>query len=348
MSQGHAPPPVALTMGEPAGIGGEIALKAWRTRGAETAAFFAVDDPKRLRAIAQDLRLAVPVVEIDDPAAAGAAFARGLPVLAVSLPRTVAPGTPSVENAPAVMASIERAVALALAGEASAVVTNPVHKETLISSGFRHPGHTEFLGELARRHTGQDLRPVMMLAADELRVVPVTVHLALRDVAANLSAEGIVAVARIAHSALVRDFGIARPRLAVSGLNPHAGEGGTLGREEQEVIAPAVAELRALGLSVQGPLAADAMFHKAARDSYDAAICMYHDQALIPFKTLAFEHGVNITLGLPFIRTSPDHGTAFDIAGTGRASETSLVAALSMAARMAARRGACDGHARVA
>jgi 4-hydroxythreonine-4-phosphate dehydrogenase len=174
------------------------------------------------------------------------------------------------------------------------------------------------------------------------------VHLALRDVAANLSAEGIVAVARIAHSALVRDFGIARPRLAVSGLNPHAGEGGTLGREEQEVIAPAVAELRALGLSVQGPLAADAMFHKAARDSYDAAICMYHDQALIPFKTLAFERGVNITLGLPFIRTSPDHGTAFDIAGTGRASETSLVAALSMAARMAARRSACDGHARVA
>lgn len=340
------PLPLALTMGEPAGIGGEIALKAWQARAELPASFFALDDPERLRALARMLGLDVPVVEIDAPAKADAAFARGLPVLPLALPRAVTPGTPEPENAAAVIASIEGAVDLVMAGEAAAVVTNPVHKETLYRGGFRHPGHTEFLAHLAERHSGKPVSPVMMLAADDFRVVPVTVHLPLRDVAANLSREKIIGAARTVHGALVRHFAIVRPRLAVAGLNPHAGEGGALGREELDIIAPAVAVLRDLGLSVRGPLSADTMFHEAARATYDAALCMYHDQALIPLKALAFDRGVNATLGLPFIRTAPDHGTAFDIAGSGKARETSLVAALRMAAGMA--RAAADGQARVA
>ena len=342
--------PIALTMGEPAGIGGEIALKAWLvSRGMRTLPpFFAIDDPARLARIARDLSLDVPLIEIGEPAAAAASFARGLPVLPLALITEVAPGAPSPANTPAVVASIERAVAFALAGKAAAVVTNPVHKETLYAGGFPHPGHTEFLAELARRHTGKPATPVMMLAADGLRVVPVTVHVPLRQVAAALDTSSIVTCGRIAAAALARDFGIARPRLAVAGLNPHAGEGGTLGTEERDIIAPAVAELRNLGISVRGPLAADTLFHDEARQTYDAVLCMYHDQALIPLKTLAFDRGVNITLGLPFIRTSPDHGTAFDIAGSGKARETSLVAALRTAAAMAGRRAAADGRARVA
>lgn len=340
------PLPLALTMGEPAGIGGEIALKAWRARAALPALFFAIDDPGRLSAIAKSLGLDVPVVEIAAPGEAEAAFAQGLPVLPLKLPRAVAPGKPTPENAAAVMTAIERAVDIVMSGAAAAMVTNPVHKETLYRGGFAHPGHTEFLAQLAERHTGKPVSPVMMLAADDFRVVPVTVHLPLRDVAANLSREAIVAAARTVHSALVRHFAIARPRLAVAGLNPHAGEGGALGGEEEDIIAPAVAALRDLGLSVRGPLAADTLFHEAARATYDAALCMYHDQALVPLKTIAFDRGVNATLGLPFIRTAPDHGTAFDIAGTGKASETSLMAALRMAAGMA--RVAADGQARVA
>ena len=344
--------PLALTMGEPAGIGGEVALKAWRaaqSRGSRPPhPFFIIDDPRRLARLAKALRLDVPMAEIASPSEAGAAFPDALPVLPLKLPVESSPGTPLPATAAAVIEAIERAVAAVMEGRAAAVVTNPIHKETLYAAGFTHPGHTEFLGELARRHTGKPATPVMMLAAEELRVVPVTVHMALRDVPARLDKASIVTCGRIAAAELTRDFGIAKPRLAVAALNPHAGEGGALGTEEREIIAPAVAELRALGIAAHGPVAADTLFHEEARQGYDAALCMYHDQALIPLKTLAFDRGINITLGLPFIRTSPDHGTAFDIAGTGKARETSLLAALDAAAAMAQRRAAGNGHARVA
>jgi 4-hydroxythreonine-4-phosphate dehydrogenase len=340
--------PVALTMGEPAGIGGEIALKAWAAAraGGNVPPFFMIDDPARLVALARRLGLDVPVTEIADPS--GIDFSRGLPVLPLALPAPVTSGRPSAGNARAVVASIEQAVALVVEGKAAAVVTNPVHKETLYAGGFAHPGHTEFLAELARRHTGREHVPVMMLAGEDLRVVPVTVHIPLRDVADALDAAKIVACGRITAAALIQDFGIARPRLAVAGLNPHAGEGGTIGTEDRDVVAAAVAELRALGISARGPLAADTMFHAEARAGYDAALCMYHDQALIPIKTVAFDTAVNVTLGLPFVRTSPDHGTALDIAGTGKARESSLVAALAMAAETARRRAASGGRVRVA
>jgi 4-hydroxythreonine-4-phosphate dehydrogenase len=223
-----------------------------------------------------------------------------------------------------------------VAARAGAVVTNPIAKSVLYRAGFRHPGHTEFLAELAA-NGGQPPQPVMMLWSPTLAVVPVTIHLSLRDAIAQLSTDLIVSTARIVAAGLKSRFGIARPRLALSGLNPHAGEDGSLGTEDQAIVKPAVDMLRAAGIDASGPLPADTMFHEAARKTYDCAICMYHDQALIPIKTLAFDDGVNVTLGLPFIRTSPDHGTAFDIAGTGRANPSSLVAALRLAARMAMR-----------
>ena len=340
--------PLALTMGEPAGIGGEIALKAWLSRNSAVPPFFIIDDPTHLRQLAMQLRLDVPVIEIVAPKAAVGAFANGLPVLPHALAERPVPGKPSPANAAAVTHAIERGVDFALSGEAAAVVTNPVHKETLYAGGFAHPGHTEFLAELAKRRTGKPATPVMMLAAEVLRVVPVTVHQALRDVPANLSTRAIVACGKIAAESLMRDFGIRQPRLAVAGLNPHAGEGGAFGTEEQTVIGPAIAELRSLGIAATGPFAADTLFHDAARRTYDAVLCMYHDQALIQIKTLAFDRAVNVTLGLPFIRTSPDHGTAFDIAGLGKARESSLIAALIMADAMARRRGSHDGRARVA
>jgi 4-hydroxythreonine-4-phosphate dehydrogenase len=328
--------PLALTAGEPAGIGGEITLKAWLARGAaKLAPFFVLDDPARLERLAASLRLAVRVKPIADPAEAADAFAATLPVLPVAFPAPVAPGRLDPANAPAVIGAIASAVKLVTTGRASAVVTNPVQKETLYAAGFRHPGHTEYLGELAGA-----TRPVMMLVSPELRVVPVTVHVALKEALAALDTAAIVDVGRIAAKALADDFGIARPRLAVAGLNPHAGEGGSMGREEIEMIEPAVRLLCAGGIDASGPLAPDTMFHEAARKRYDAALCMYHDQALIPLKTIDFDRGVNVTLGLPFIRTSPDHGTAIDIAGKGVASEASLVAALQLAAHMAVRREA--------
>ncbi|MGB8275448.1 MAG: 4-hydroxythreonine-4-phosphate dehydrogenase PdxA, partial [Alphaproteobacteria bacterium] len=317
--------PLALTMGEPAGIGGEIALKAWRALKDEVSApaFFIIDDPERLARLSAELGLGVPVRAIATPAEAGEAFPAALPVLPRRLDTAVVPGQPKAQTAAATIAAIEGAVELVLSGQAAAVVTNPIHKKTLYQSGFAFPGHTEFLGQLAARHTGQPAAPVMMLVAGSLRVVPVTVHIPLRDVPAALTAAGIVHCGRIAAQSLSRDFGIERPRLAVCGLNPHAGEDGALGTEEAAIIAPAVAELRAQGVGVSGPLPADSLFHEAARARYDAVLCMYHDQALIPLKTVDFEHGVNVTLGLPFVRTSPDHGTAFDIAGQGRAHEAS-------------------------
>jgi 4-hydroxythreonine-4-phosphate dehydrogenase len=327
---------VALTVGEPAGIGGEITLKAWqRRREADIAPFFIIDDPARLERLASALGWTVPVARIAAPEEAEAAFARALPVLPLAFPAPVIPGRPDPANAPAVIEAITTAVALVTARRAAAVVTNPIQKETLYRAGFPHPGHTEFLGALAG-----GVRPVMMLACAELRVVPVTVHVALAAALAALSTEEIVAVGRIAAAALRSDFRIARPRLAVAGLNPHAGEHGTMGCEEIEMIAPAIAALNAEGIDATGPFSPDTMFHAAARRRYDAALCMYHDQALIPLKTIDFDRGVNITLGLPFVRTSPDHGTACDIAGLGTADPASLIAALELAAAMAARRAA--------
>ncbi len=325
--------PLALTMGEPAGIGGEIALKAWLAAREALPPFFLIDDPARLAALATRLGWTVPIAPIAAPGEAAAAFSSAVPVLPLKEGCAVLPGAPSAKAAPAVLEAIRRAVELTQSGHAAAVVTSPINKKLLYDAGFQHPGHTEYLAEL----TGAPL-PVMMLASEMLRVVPVTIHLSLRDALAALTTEGIVAAGRITAAALKRDFGIPKPRLAVAGLNPHAGEDGALGREDIEIVAPAVAKLRAEGIDAVGPLPADTMFHAAARARYDTALCMYHDQGLIPLKTLGFEQGVDVTLGLPIVRTSPDHGTAFDIAGKGVASADSLIAALRLAADMAARR----------
>ena len=280
------------------------------------------------------LGLEVPIT-IATPASAAAAFATALPVVDLELAVTAEPGRPDRSSAPAAIASIRRAVADVMAGAAAAVVTNPVAKNVLYDSGFAEPGHTEFLATLVQEATGKSLRPVMMLWSPELAVVPVTIHLPLKDIFAHLSIDLIVETGRIVARDLAKRFRIPRPRLAIAGLNPHAGENGALGEEDHTIVAPAVAQLVADGIDARGPLPADTMFHERARASYDAALCMYHDQALIPIKTLAFDHAVNVTLGLPFVRTSPDHGTAFDIAGTGRADPTSLLAALRLAQRLA-------------
>lgn len=326
-------PPLAVTMGEPAGIGGEITLAAWRALRTEGPAFFVLDDPARLLAISESIGLPTPIACVSGPEEAAGCFADALPVLPLMLPQPVIPGRPDPRNAPAVIGAIERAAALVRNGDACAIVTNPISKSALYGAGFAYPGHTEFLAALAG--AGE---PVMMLAAPGLRCVPVTVHVALKDAIWMLSSDLIVRTGRIVAAGLARDFGIAEPRLAVSGLNPHAGEGGALGTEDRDIVAPAIERLAAEGIAVKGPLPADTMFTPAMRASYDAALCMYHDQALIPLKTLDMAHGVNVTLGLPIVRTSPDHGTAFDIAGQGRADPGSLIAALRMAAGIARQR----------
>lgn len=337
MTESGVRPPLVLTMGEPAGIGGEIALKAWAARAdGAVPPFVLLDDPARLEALAARLGLPVPVKAVGSMAEGAALFGAALPVLPQPLVAPVTPGRPDPANGAAVIASIDRAVELVRRGEASAVVTNPIQKSALYAAGFRHPGHTEYLAHLA----GLTDEPVMMLAAQDLRVVPVTIHVSVRDAVPLVTREAILHAGRVTAAALARDFGIARPRLAVAALNPHAGEGGAMGREEIDVIAPAVADLRAEGIDAVGPKPADTLFHAAARRGYDAALCMYHDQALIPLKTIDFDTGVNITLGLPFVRTSPDHGTALDIAGTGKAGASSLIAALTTAEAMAARRRA--------
>ena len=323
--------PLALTMGDPAGVGAEITLAAWAS-GRVSQPFFLIGDPAHLAPFAA--RTKVPLAEIDNPQAAVAAYAQALPVLPLALPAAGAPGQPDPANAAAVVAAIDRAVALVQVGTASAVVTNPINKKALQDgAGFRFPGHTEYLA-----HLGGVARSVMMLVSPELRVVPVTTHIALAEVPGALTALLIEETARITGEALIRDFGIARPRIAVAGLNPHAGEHGAMGREEIEVITPALERLRREGLDISGPLSADTMFHAQARARYDVALTMYHDQGLIPLKALDFARGVNVTLGLPFIRTSPDHGTAYDIAGTGKADPTSLIEALNLAAEMARRK----------
>ncbi|MEM1428717.1 MAG: 4-hydroxythreonine-4-phosphate dehydrogenase PdxA [Pseudomonadota bacterium] len=319
--------PLALTCGEPAGIGPEIAATAWdRLRGRVPFAW--IGDPAHLPN-------GTPVQEIDAPGRAAEVAETALPVLAHPFPAPATPGQPSAANAAEVIAVIERAVRLAQEGAVSGVVTGPIHKKALQDgAGFTHPGHTEFLAALAGVH-----RVVMMLACPELRVVPATIHIALSEVRAALTPALLADTIRITRDGLIRDFGIAAPRIAVAGMNPHAGEGGAMGREEIETIGPVLEALRAEGIEVSGPHSADTLFHAAARERYDAAVAMYHDQALIPIKTIDFAGGVNVTLGLPFVRTSPDHGTAFDIAGQGIADPTSLIAALEMAAQMAAVRG---------
>ncbi|UEM05271.1 4-hydroxythreonine-4-phosphate dehydrogenase PdxA [Skermanella rosea] len=329
--------PLALTMGEPSGIGGELALMAWAARRDRSVpAFVLLDDPARIEALGRLVGLQVPVARVGDPAEAVAAFDHALPILPVPLDHAVVPGKPDPENGAAVLASIERAVMLVQAGACSAMVTNPIQKSALYQAGFGYPGHTEYLAALA----GMVTEPVMMLAGGGLRVVPVTIHLPLRDAIDALTTQGIVQCARVTAAALSADFGIEEPRLALAALNPHAGENGTLGTEEIEIITPAATVLKREGYDVIGPLPADTLFHAAARRRYDAVLCMYHDQALIPLKTVDFDTGVNITLGLPFVRTSPDHGTALDIAGTGKADPASLIAALKTAVEMAGYRAA--------
>lgn len=324
-------PPLALTMGEPAGIGTEIALKAWHALRTTGPAFFLIDAPERIAALAG---AGVKVAAIARPADAGALFAHALPVLPVRLPGPVEAGRPDAANAAAVVESIERAVRYALSGEAGAVVTNPIQKATLYDAGFAYPGHTEFLGAL----TGLPHEPVMMLAGPELRVVPVTVHVSLRQALDQLTTDLIVDRGRIAWQALREDFGILSPRIAVAGLNPHAGEDGAMGREDIDIVAPAIAALKALGIDATGPYPSDTLFTPRMRKTYDLALCMYHDQALIPLKTIDVDGGVNVTLGLPIIRTSPDHGTALNIAGKGIADPGSLLAALRMAHDLSTRR----------
>jgi 4-hydroxythreonine-4-phosphate dehydrogenase len=329
--------PLALTVGEPAGIGPDITFAAWRRR-AELGLppFYLLVDPaflaRRATLIAPDVS-----IEVVEPAAAWTAFKTTLPVVDIGVPISAKPGHPDESSAPAALAAIRRAVADVGAGAATAMVTNPVAKNVLYRSGFPEPGHTEYLGKLVEESTGVATRPVMMLWSPELAVVPVTIHLPLKDVISHLSADLVVETGRIVARDLRARFGIAHPRLAVAGLNPHAGEDGALGDEDLTVVRPAVERLKAEGIEARGPLPADSLFHQAARATYDAALAMYHDQALIPIKTLAFDHAVNVTLGLPFVRTSPDHGTAFDIAGTGRADPTSLIAALQLAARLSTR-----------
>ncbi|MFK7943931.1 MAG: 4-hydroxythreonine-4-phosphate dehydrogenase PdxA [Paracoccaceae bacterium] len=325
----NTPAPLALTMGDPAGVGPEITAKAWSAKTG-LAPFFLIADASAVRAVAG----AVPVRVISDPAEANGVFSDALPVVHRPLPDAVTPGQPTSANAPATIAAIDEAVKLTRSGTASAVVTNPINKKVLYDgAGFAFPGHTEYLA-----HLGGVSRTVMMLAAPGLRVVPVTIHIALAEVPKQLTAALIEDTIRITHKDLQDAFGIEAPRLAVAGLNPHAGEGGAMGNEETDIIGPLLNRLKAEGMDISGPMPADTMFHPAARARYDVAVCMYHDQALVPIKTLDFARGVNVTLGLPFVRTSPDHGTAYDIAGTGRADPTSLIEAIRLASDLASTR----------
>jgi 4-hydroxythreonine-4-phosphate dehydrogenase len=333
---------LALSVGDPSGIGPEIAAMAWLRRDAAAVPpFYLLADPSLIRSRAGHAGLAVSIAETT-PAEAGTVFPKALPVVPLAASFADTPGHPDPVNAAGIVEAIDRAVADALAGRAAAVVTCPIAKKTLYDAGFGFPGHTEYLAHLAARHTRVEAMPVMMLAGPELRTIPVTIHIPLAEVPEQLTTDLIVGTGRIAAADLRDRFGIERPRLAVAGLNPHAGEGGAMGKEDERIVAPAVAALRAGGIDAFGPLPADTMFYPAARAGYDVALCMYHDQALIPAKTLAFDEAVNVTLGLPFIRTSPDHGTAFGIAGKGIARPDSLIAALKLARRLADNRKPAD------
>ncbi|MBR2688092.1 MAG: 4-hydroxythreonine-4-phosphate dehydrogenase PdxA [Aquamicrobium sp.] len=328
-------PPLALSVGDPSGIGPEIALAAWqRRKESGVPAFYLLADPILLAARSRHVGANIAIAETI-PEKANAVFADALPVVPLDAKFLDTVGHPDPVNANGVIEAIDRAVADCLAGRAAAVVTCPIAKKPLYDAGFGFPGHTEYLAHLATRHSGQTVTPVMLLAGPDLRTVPVTIHIPLATVPKVLTTELIVETARITARDLRGRFGIEAPRLAIAGLNPHAGEGGSMGKEDLEIVTPAVEALRSGGIDARGPLPADTLFHRRARASYDVALCMYHDQALIPAKTLAFDEAVNVTLGLPFVRTSPDHGTAFDIAGSGIARPDSLIAALKLAAELA-------------
>ncbi len=323
-------------MGDPAGIGGELTLQAWHALRAGPFPFITLDDPERLGRLATRMKLDVPITVIGQPREAHARFQHALPVLPVKLAEPCQPGRPLKANAACIVRAIELATSLAQTGLVGGIITNPINKAALYDAGFAYPGHTEFLADL----TGVAGREVMMLACPKLRVVLVTIHIPLRQALDTLTPEMIVATARTTAAAMRRDFGLPKPRLAIAGLNPHAGEKGTLGDEEARIIIPAIDILRAEGYDVSGPWPPDTMFTRLAREQYDVAVCMYHDQGLIPVKTLDMDHGVNVTLGLPIIRTSPDHGTAYDIAGQGIADPSSLIAAIELAGGLAANRRA--------
>ncbi len=329
--------PLVLTQGDPAGIGPELALKAWlMRREAGLPAFAVIGDPVHLRGLAQSLGWDVPVAE-SAVADAPRIFDSALPVLPLHHRLAARPGRPDPATAGGTIEAIETAVQLVRNREAAALITNPIAKHVLYEAGFRHPGHTEFLAALAAKPGSKPPHPVMMLWSEGLAVVPVTVHIPLARVPEALTTDLVVATGRIVARDLRERFGLASPRLAIAGLNPHAGESGTMGLEDRDVVEPAVAQLRREGIDADGPHPADTLFHVRARRRYDAVLAMYHDQALIPIKTIAFDEAVNVTLGLPFVRTSPDHGTAFDIAGQGIARPDSLMAALKLAHRLGAR-----------
>lgn len=324
-------PPLAVSLGDPAGIGPEILAKAWEVREAEgLSPFFAIGDARSIEAVWNG-----PIARLDAPHETVCRFDEGLPLFPIEDAGAIIPGEPNPAGARCALDALELAVGLARSGAVAAIVTGPIAKGQLYDIGFTHPGQTEFIAERCGVARGN---VAMMLAGPTLRTVPITIHLPLREVAEALSIDLIVARARVVERGLVRDFGIERPRLAIAGFNPHAGENGALGREEIDLILPAIEKLREEGIDVIGPLAADTMFHTAARANYDAALCLYHDQALIPIKTLHFDEGVNLTLGLPIIRTAPDHGTAFDIAGKGLAHPGAMIAALRLAAECAEHR----------
>jgi 4-hydroxythreonine-4-phosphate dehydrogenase len=334
---GNCLAPLALTMGEPAGIGPDITALAWLAlKERVDRHFFVIGDRSYLESRIGHLRLDVPVAAVGSPSEAAAVFTRAIPVFDIAFTHPPEAGKPSSHTATQVIAFIDQAVRFAMDGAAAAVVTNPIQKETLYSAGFAHEGHTDYLAHLVRKAGGR-AEPVMMLCAAGLRTIPVTIHIPLRRVAFDLTGDRIISQARVAARDLASRFGIPSPRLGITGLNPHAGEGGAMGDEEQVVIAPAIAVLRSEGLNVEGPLPADTAFHEEARARFDVILCMYHDQALIPVKTVDFHGGVNCTLGLPFVRTSPDHGTGLALAASGRAKPTSLIAALELASELARR-----------
>ncbi|PST21361.1 4-hydroxythreonine-4-phosphate dehydrogenase PdxA [Rhizobium sp. JAB6] len=331
--------PLALTQGDPAGIGPDITLAAWLRRAElNLPPFLFLGDAAVLAARASQLGLTVPFA-VTDPTNARNIFPDALPILPIEAGMSVIAGEPDVATAKGTIAAIETAVSLSMSGQTSAVVTNPIAKSVLYDAGFGFPGHTEFLADLATRATGKPVMPVMLLAGPKLRAIPVTIHIALKEVPEALTSDLIAETCRITDHDLRSRFGISKPRLAVAGLNPHAGENGALGKEDDEIVRPAIDMLRSEGIDAFGPLPADTMFHDDARRRYDVAICMYHDQALIPAKALGFDDSVNVTLGLPFVRTSPDHGTAFGIAGKGIAKEDSLVAALKLASEISSKTG---------
>ncbi|MFI5409969.1 4-hydroxythreonine-4-phosphate dehydrogenase PdxA [Kaistia sp. UC242_56] len=340
--------PLALTMGEPAGIGPDVTLAVWRERRERRLPpFYVLADPEALRGRAALMGLDIPIETMTADEAVDA-FDRVLPVVALESPAVAAPGVPERSAARGVIEAIARAVGDVRAGLASALVTNPINKKALFDAGFQHPGHTEFLGMLSAAWSGSPAHPVMMLAGPGLRAVPATIHVPISVVPRMITEEMLIRTGRTIDHDMRRRFGIPAPRIAVAGLNPHAGEGGVMGTEDDAVIRPAVAALRAEGINAIGPLAPDTMFHADARARYDVALCMYHDQALIPTKTIAFAETVNVTLGLPFVRTSPDHGTAFDIAGTGKADISSLAAALRLADELARHEAEYRQHEHVA